>query len=116
VSVGRPSAKPSPSVALDPVGLGAFHPRQAHYAFTSWQISGATRIVCIHASRVTSFVLQKLDQFTIGLAKEGHATGPRPQKNSLDFHARLLGVFPRNFLKQGRLSLRKGEGEAEGLF
>jgi hypothetical protein len=57
----------------------------------------------------SSFVLQKFDQFAIVSAKEGHTHRPRPQKHSLDFHAGLLGVFPRNFLKQGRLSLGKGE-------
>ena len=51
-----------------------------------------------------------------GPRKKATHTGLRPQKNSLDFHAGLVGVFPRNFLKQGRLSLRKGEGEGEGLF
>jgi hypothetical protein len=51
-----------------------------------------------------------------GPRKKATRTGPRPQKNGLGFHAGLLGVFPRNFLKQGRLSLRKGEGESEGLF
>jgi hypothetical protein len=98
-------------------GFGAFHPRQAHYAFRTWQIGEATQIVCIYAPRVTSFVLQKFEQFAIRSAKKSHAQRPsHPQEDSHDFHGGLLGVFPRNFLKQGRLSLRKGEGEGEGLF
>ncbi len=68
-------------------------------------------------SRVTSVILQQLHQFAIGVVKERHAQRPpHPQEDSHDFHAGLLGVFPRNFLKQGRLSLRTGEGEGEGLF
>jgi hypothetical protein len=67
--------------------------------------------------RVAGFIFEQFDQFAVGAAKESHAQRPpHPQEDSHDFHAGLLGVFPRNFLKQGRLSLRKGEGEGEGLF
>jgi hypothetical protein len=45
------------------MGLARSNRAKPHFAFRTWQISGATRIVCIRGSRVTIFVLQKFDQF-----------------------------------------------------